>query len=323
VKALITGGTGFIGSHLVEFLLARPGTRVVALVRDPSRLKWLKGLEVECLRGDLLTIPTLPPDVDTVFHLAGATKASKSGDYYTVNRVGTASLFKTLAAAGVGARVVLLSSLAAAGPSAPGRPLREADPPRPVSEYGKSKLEGEREALRFKDRFRVVILRVGAVYGPRDEDFLQYFKIVKRGILPRLGATAPPVSLCYVADLVRALRLAAEADVATGDVFNIAAPRPATWDEIGRTAARALGRSVRSVRVPKPLAWGAAWTAHLAGRLTGKPGILSLDKYREMTQAGWVQDVDKAGAKLGFRAAIGLEDGIRDTIDWYREQGRL
>jgi len=323
VKALVTGGTGFIGSHLIEFLLARPGTRVAALVRDPSRLKWLKGLEVDCLRGDLLTIPPLPPDIDTVFHLAGATKASKSADYYTVNQKGTASLFEALSDRGIRARVVLLSSLAAAGPAGRGRPVLESDPPRPVSEYGKSKLEGERAALRFKDRFPLVILRVGAVYGPRDMDFLQYFKIVRKGILPRAGAAAPLVSLCHVNDLVEALWRAARTEVESGAVFNVADPAPVSWDEIGRAAARAMGRSVRPVRIPRPLAWGAAWASQLAGRLTGKPGIYGLDKYREMTQVGWVQDVGKAEAVLRFRTATGLEDGIRDAIRWYRERGLL
>jgi nucleoside-diphosphate-sugar epimerase len=323
VKAFVTGGTGFIGSHLVEFLLARPDTRVAALVRDPSRLKWLKGLEVESLRGDLLTIPPLPPDIDTVFHLAGATKSSKSADYYTVNQKGTASLFGALAAGGIKARVVLLSSLAAAGPASAGRPVRESDPPRPVSQYGKSKLEGEREALRFKDRFPLVILRVGAVYGPRDPDFLEYFKIIKRGLLPRVGAAAPPLSLCHVSDLVRAMELAAGAGVDSGAVFNIADPRPVSWDEVGRAAAAALGRRVRPVRVPRALAWAGACASQLAGRLTRRPGIFGPDKYRDMTQEGWTQDVGKAEAVLGFRAAVRLEDGIRDTIAWYRERGWL
>lgn len=323
MNALVTGGTGFIGSHLVEALLARPGTRVVALVRDPSRRKWLEGLEIGVLRGDLGTIPTLPPDIDTVFHLAGATKASKPADYYTVNQKGTASLFEALAAAGIRARVVVLSSLAAAGPAPADRPNRESDPPRPISEYGKSKLEGEREALRRNDRFSVVILRVGPVYGPRDADFLDYFKIVRRGLLPRIGPEAPRVSVCHVRDLVEAFGRAATADVESGSVFNIADPVPASWDEIGGAAARALGRSARPVRIPRPLAWSAARISQALGRLTGRPGIFGPDKYREMTQPGWTQDVAKAEALLGFRTAVGLEDGIRETIAWYRGRGWL
>jgi dihydroflavonol-4-reductase len=323
VKAFVTGGTGFIGSHLVESLLARPGTDVVALVRDPARLRWLEGLGVDCVRGDLLTIPPLPSDIDTVFHLAGATKASKSAVYYTVNQKGTASLFESLAGRGIRAKVVLLSSLAAAGPLFEGRPVREDDPARPVSRYGKSKLAGEREALRFQDRFPLVILRPGAVYGPRDTDFLDYFKIVRRGWLPRAGFRTPPISVCHVSDLVEALWAAARTRVGSGEIFNIAGPTPVQWDDIGRAAARALGRRVRALRVPRVLAWSAAALSDLAGRLTGRPGIFSRDKYKEMVQDGWVQDVRKAELVLGFRAAVGLEDGIRDTIGWYRERGWL
>jgi len=323
VKALVTGGTGFIGSHLIEFLLARPKTSVFALVRDPARLKWLKGLKVDCVRGDLLTIPPLPSDIDTVFHLAGATKASKSAVYYTVNQKGTASLFENLAGQGIRARVVLLSSLAAAGPLFEGRPVRESDPPRPVSDYGKSKLAGEGEALRFKDRFPLIILRVGAVYGPRDTDFLRYFKIIRRGLLPRYGSRTPLLSLCHAGDLAEALWIAARAEVGTGDIFNIADREPASWDEIGRAAARAFGRKVRPVRVPRFLVYGTACLADLAGRLSGRPGIFGRDKYREMIQEGWVQDVGKAEAVLGFRTSIPLERGIQDTIRWYKDQGWL
>ncbi|MBN2207364.1 MAG: NAD-dependent epimerase/dehydratase family protein, partial [Candidatus Aminicenantes bacterium] len=308
---------------LVEFLLARPGTRVVALVRDPSRRKWLEGLEVDCLRGDLQAIPPLPPDIDTVFHLAGATKASKPADYYTVNQKGTASLFEALTAAGARSRVVVLSSLAAAGPSEAGRPNRESDPARPVSAYGRSKLEAEREALRYKDRFPVVILRVGPVYGPRDAEFLDYFKLVRRGLLPRIGPAAPSVSVCHVRDLVEALWRAGAGGAESGSVFNIADPLPVSWDEIGRAAARAMGRRVRPVGIPKILAWCAAWAVHAGGRLTGRPSLFGPDKCREMTCAGWTQDVAKAEAVLGFRAAVGLEDGIRETIAWYRERGWL
>jgi dihydroflavonol-4-reductase len=323
VKAFITGGTGFIGSHLIEFLLARPETSVIALVRDPARLKWLKGLGVDCVRGDLLTIPPLPSDIDTVFHLAGATKASKSAVYYTVNQKGTASLFDSLADQGIRPKVVLLSSLAAAGPLFEGRPILEGDPARPVSHYGKSKLAAEREALRFKDRFRLVILRVGAVYGPRDKDFLQYFKIVRLGLLPRHGSGTPLLSICHVSDLVEALWRAARTEVGSGEIFNIADRRAASWDEIGRAAARTLGRKVRPVQVPRLLAWGAASTADLVGRLIGRPGIFGREKYREMIQEGWVQDVGKAEAVLGFRTSIPLEDGIQETIRWYRERGWL
>ena len=117
MKALLTGGTGFIGSHLAELLLDK-SAEIFALVRDPHNLKWLKGLNIHLLEGDLLSIPSLPSDIDYVFHVAGLTNSSDVADYYTVNQQGTASLFKSLHDQKIlPKKIICLSSLAAAGPS--------------------------------------------------------------------------------------------------------------------------------------------------------------------------------------------------------------
>ncbi len=188
MRVLVTGGTGFLGSHLVERLLEEPDAEVYALVRNPSKLRWLNGVErVRLLTGDLHHLPALPAGLGCVFHLAGLTKTLKSNAYYTVNQEGTANLLRALEGQSCPPRFVHLGSIAAGGPSAPRRPVREEDPPRPVSPYGESKLMAEAEILKYKDRFPVVTLRAAAVYGPRDEDFLEYFRWMKRGILPLVG----------------------------------------------------------------------------------------------------------------------------------------
>ncbi|MBE3131430.1 MAG: NAD(P)-dependent oxidoreductase, partial [Acidobacteria bacterium] len=223
MRVLVTGGTGFLGSHLVERLLEEPGAEVYALVRDPSKLRWLEGIErVRLLTGDLQNLPALPAGLGCVFHLAGLTKTFKASDYYTVNREGTANLLRALEGQSCAPRFVHLGSIAAGGPSAPRRPVCEGDPPRPVSPYGVSKLMAEAEILKYKDRFPVVILRAAAVYGPRDEDFLEYFRWMKRGILPLVGQRRKSLSLLYVRDAVRAVLLAARPEVPSGEVFNIA-----------------------------------------------------------------------------------------------------
>ena len=321
-KILITGGTGFIGSHLAEFLTSK-GADVLALVRNPHRLRFLRGQAVHLLPGDLFTIPDLPSSLEVVFHLAGSTKALKSEDYYMSNERGTASLFKALERQRLHPRVIILSTLAAGGPSAAGRPRKESDPPSPLTPYGKSKFFAEREALARRDRFRVTIIRVGGVYGPRDADFLHYFKFVKRGLVLSLGWRRKPISVCYVNDLIRALDLAAGKNLESGEIFNVGNPVPCTMDEIGRAAALALGKKTIRIPVPLPVVYGACLLSDAAAALTGRPSIINRDKYLEYKQPGWVADVGKARRLLSFETRSSLEEGIRETIAWYTENGWL
>ncbi|HLB24926.1 MAG TPA: NAD-dependent epimerase/dehydratase family protein, partial [Nitrospirota bacterium] len=183
MKALVTGGTGFIGSHLVEALLKK-GYSVRCLVRDLAKQGWLAGLDVELVTGDCNEPATLEgavDGVDYVFHVAGITKAARGETYYSVNGEGTKNV--ALAAAGSAGlrKLVYVSSQAAAGPSRQGRPRKEDDPPGPVSDYGRSKLMGERYCLELADRVDLAIVRPTSVYGPRDRDIYTFFRMVSRG----------------------------------------------------------------------------------------------------------------------------------------------
>jgi nucleoside-diphosphate-sugar epimerase len=322
MKILITGATGFIGSHLVEAFSA-PGDEIYALVRDPKRLVQPLGRPVRALTGDLFHIPDLPAGLDVVYHLAGLTKALKKKDYYTVNRKGTASLFDALERQGQRPRVVVLSSVAAGGPSEKERPRTEDDPPRPITPYGESKRGGEEEALARKDRFPIVILRVAAVYGPRDPDFLSLFRYIRGGLKPTIGFKRRPFSLCYVKDLVQALRLAAKTPLPSGEILNIADPELYTLDQMGRAGADAMGVAARKIVVPFSLAFSVVLMLELLSAIVRKPTPLNMDKYRDYRQPGWVVDVAKARNRLGFEAATPLAEGIRDTTAWYIENGWL
>lgn len=324
MRVLVTGGTGFLGSHLVERLLDEPGSEVYALVRDPSRPRWLEGLRgVRLLAGDLANVPALPAGLDAVYHVAGSTKTLRSNAYYTVNRDGTANLLRALEGRSGRPRFVHFSSLAAVGPSAPGQPVREDDPPRPISHYGESKLLAEREVLRRKDDLPVVLLRLGAVYGPRDVDFLEYFRWIKRGVRPILGRRKS-MSLVYVRDAVRAALLAGRADLPSGEILNIADPKPCGWEDIGRITAGILGKKPVGVHLP-------LWTAYLAtaasegvGRLIGtESNLWSFDKIKQMKPDAWVADVGKAREALGFEILFTLDQGLGETIAWYLWKGLL
>jgi len=323
MKAFITGGTGFIGSHLIEFLL-KEGFEIFALVRNLNNIRWLKGLDIHFLKGDLFSIPPLPTDTDYVFHAAGLTKATHMASYYTVNHQGTASLFQALSSQNISPKkIIYLSTLAAAGPSISGNAVRESDLPHPITPYGESKLMAEIEALKFKDFFPIVILRIAAVFGPRDRDFLQYFQLIKRSILGSLGSKQRFLSLCYIKDLVEALFLSTQKEVKSGEIFNIANTNPYSWDEFGEAAGQAMGKKLIKVKVPSPLVYLAALFSDLGGKITKTPAVMNRYKFKEMMQEGWIADTRKAEEKLSFHPRYSLQDAVQETIDWYLENNWL
>jgi nucleoside-diphosphate-sugar epimerase len=181
----------------------------------------------------------------------------------------------------------------------------------------------ETEIFKYKDRFPVVTLRAAAIYGPRDGDFLEYFRLMKRGILPLVGQGPKSASLLYVRDAVRAVLLAARSGGPSGEVFNIADPKIYTWEDVGRTVAGLLGKKLVRVRFPLWAAYLASAASEGIGRLGGKASALNMSKYNQMKPDGWVVDVRKARQGLGFESRFSLEEGLGETIAWYLWKGLL
>lgn len=317
MRALVTGASGFIGSHLVE-RLREEGHEVACLVRRPG---WLEGTGgVELRFGDLRDPDSLRGavrGVEVVYHLAGLKRAVRRADYYSVNLGGTERLLHLLRDQPL-RRFVFVSSLAASGPSPDGRPRREEDPCRPVSDYGRSKLAAE-EAVR-RSGLPFVIVRPPVVYGPRDRDLLGFFRVVRRGWLPLWGRD--PISVCFVGDLVEGLLRAASRPEAVGQTLFLADPRPYTVEEVGRAAASALGVRLRRLPLPRALLLGAGLVGELVNRL-GWDTPLNLQKAREAIAGAWTCDVGRAEELLGFRARVDLQRGLGLTLRWYRTAGWL
>jgi len=323
MKVLITGGTGFIGSHLIERLLERK-FKIYALVRNPQNLKWLAGQPVTLLPGDINNLPSFPVDFDYIFHLAGLTKSHNPSEFYRINYQGTLQLLETVAQQKKAPqKFIFLSSLAVSGPSSSLAGVTEEEPPRPLTPYGRSKLLGEEACLRFQDIFPLAILRVSAVYGPRDKDFLPFFKIVKKGLLPLVRPGRRYLSICYVADLIRALELCLDKNFRSGEIFHVAHPQPISWDELGREAARILQRRVIPIFIPLGVLLGAALFNYFKDRFSHTPSPLNLQKYRELKQKNWVADTKKIHRLLDFRAEYDLSRGLRETLTWYQQHNWL
>jgi nucleoside-diphosphate-sugar epimerase len=320
VDILITGATGFVGSHLVE-ALGRRGLKARALVRTTSDVSILKRFGVERVVGDLGDTDALRravADVDTVVHLAAATRALRPATFHEVNGAGTLRLLEAMEADGGGRRMVYLSSLAAVGPAG-GRPVRPEDEPRPLTTYGRSKLEGERHAL-GRDATAVAVLRPPAVYGPRDRELLPFFRFARYGLLPVIGSVDRRLQMVHVRDLAEALVRAAEAREATG-IFHIAEPTAYTWGEMLDHMARAVGRRGVKVRVPAAVLKAAAGGTQVAARMSRRPAVFDGEKALELLAAGWTCETDGAREALGFETSIPLADGLRETASWYRAHG--
>jgi nucleoside-diphosphate-sugar epimerase len=321
-RVLVTGGTGFVGSHLVGRLLA-DGYAVNCLVRDLRRLRWLEGLQVNLVEGDCTRPETLAAavqGVSVVFHCAGLTKAIHARDYYTVNHLGTKHLLAACAQNSSGMeKFILVSSQAAAGPSQDGRPIAEADSPHPVSDYGKSKLLAEEVVLACRDLFPVVILRPPCVYGPRDVDVFELFRWARRGLTIEISGGDRYLNLCYVEDLTAALLLSAQSPTKSGSVYFVAESRSYSWSEFGTMLLSTGGVQGCTVKIPYGAAYLLGLASEIGSLITKRPALTSRQKVREAAQRYWLCDVGKIDNDLRFRAEYPLQKGLELTWEWYRK----
>ena len=325
MQALVTGGQGFVGSHLCE-LLAKAGHQVRVLARPTSDLSPLEGLGVEVVRGDLGADGDLRgavDGVDWVFHVAGALMGLREEDLVRVNRDGTRRLCEACLTHSPGlSRFIFVSSLAAVGPSPGGAiPILEDAPPNPVTWYGRSKLEAE--GVVRSSGLPSVILRPPVVFGPRDREVFKYFQIARRGILPVPGAKDRSYSLVFAPDLAEGILRAAETPMRSGEVLHLTGPEVVTWSKLGRKIAAALGTRDRVVHLPESLVRAAGHVADLASRLRGRPNIFSSQKVIEMLAPAWVASPGKAQEVLGWTAPTPLDEALALTVRWYRENGWL
>jgi nucleoside-diphosphate-sugar epimerase len=317
---VITGGTGFIGSHLTKRLQSS-GERIRALSRRPapvqdptSSTQW-----VQSDFSDSLALERALDGAKTVIHLAGVTKALRPADYIEGNVRTTERLAR--AAARCGLRFVHVSSLAAIGPSLNGVPVTEDSEPHPVSEYGRSKLAAELAVRSLLPD--AVIVRPPVVYGPGDTDVFQLLKSISRGLVLEIAGGERWFSAIYVEDLVNGILAAARSDCSPGRAYFLTHPKASTWSDLAAAASRIMHRRPRVVRVTLAVAKGVGFGAELWSRMTRKPGIISRDKIAEAVCPCWTCDHRRAAAELGFTASTPLEDGLARTLAWYKEAGWL
>lgn len=324
MQVLVTGATGFVGSHLVETLVKR-GHKVRVLVRTTSDVHWIRGLPLIWCLGDIKDPTSLSnalQGVEWVFHVAGVTKAIGYSAYESANVKGTQNVLEAcLQQQRPPQKVVVVSSLGAAGPCDPNYPRLESDVCQPVSHYGLSKMEAERIALSYRERMSMVVIRPPTTYGPRDRDILALFRLVKSGFHLTLGQGEHYLCMIHVADLVEAVLQAAETAVSSGSIFFVSDGETHTWSEIVSILEGLLGVRTRKVRIPVGLALLIALGWETVCRVRRIPPLLNRQKVMEIQQVGWTCDIQEAAKKLHFTPTISLQEGLKETYRWYLDQG--
>ena len=327
MKVLLTGASGFVGSHVLDRLLDR-NIPVAVLLRKSSRRDLINarlGSFEICIGGidEGTSLDSALDGVTHIIHCAGATKALDRNEFFGINQGGTRHVVEAMnRRGGQIQRLVHISSLAAAGPATVDHPRTERDAPAPVSDYGRSKLAAE-QVVRERCGGDWTIIRPPAVYGPRDGEFLRLFKAVRSHVRPYFGGGRQQLSLVYVEDLADIIVTALTHPQARRETFFVGAPEMVTAGELATAVASISQNWSVPLPLPNAVLWLACQWSGLVSRITQRADVLNAQKYAELSAAGWVCDVRKLYDRLGQGCPTGLQAGLEKTLAWYRHHGWL
>lgn len=337
-KILVTGAAGFIGSHLVESLMA-DGHTVRALIQPGMPTDNLKKVSPELVQGDIrdkAAMARAVEGVERVFHLAAFARHDVTvpdADYMAVNVEGTRNVLDAARSAGA-KRVVFTATIEAVGMSKTGAPLTEDTPQEPRNVYGRTKLEAENLVRDYfkQTGFETVVVRPPMTYGPRDVLLYQrLFKIIGLGFYPLIGSGQALTEFCFVKNQVHGIRLAMERG-RPGGVYFISDNRSYSIEEVVKAIASVMGKSVFTPHIPVPVAWVMGVGFEVMSKVfpfypfkikqTGRPPF-SRKTVAWTSESKLYCDISRARNELGYKAPYDLESGLRETVDWYRAAGWL
>jgi len=325
LRVLVTGASGFIGSHLVDYLVAR-GISVRALVRKPvHHLSGQSAGAVEMVSGSLLDKESLLKalnGVDEVYHLAAELKMGlkKKSDLYQTNVLGTRQIIEACLEKNI-QRMLFCSSVGVLG-DVGNQTADEECAPAPDDDYELSKYEAETLAIKASSRMHLVIIRPAWVYGPRDTRTLKLFRMVQTGKMFLLGDGRNNIHPVFVGDVVRGMHMAATADVVSGSIFHIAGPTVVSTRELLEKVAEIIGTTLLPLQFPLPLAKLMASLVEPVYKCFGREAPLTRGKIGFFIK-NRVYSIDKAGDILGFRPEMDLDQGLKLTIQWYKDNHML
>ena len=320
--AAVTGANGFVGSHLVDYLLGK-NFEVRCIVRKSSNLQWLTGKDVkiyDCGLFDKKGLREAFKDVNYIFHVAGVVKAKDEEGYFKGNVEATKVLLEVASEVKENIKkFVVVSSQTVSGPALDGKPVTEDMKPNPLTTYARSKLRQEEVALSYKDIFPVTICRAPAIFGERDTEIFIYFQVFNRGLTTMIGFDKKELSLLHVADLAEGLYLAAVSEKSNGEIYFISSEKFYNWDEVGEITSKVLGKKAFRIKIPHFLVFTIAAFAQFFAMFSSKPATLNIEKAKDLTQKLWICDTSKAMRELGYRQKVSVEEGIKRTCEWYKQ----
>jgi nucleoside-diphosphate-sugar epimerase len=323
MKIAVTGGTGFVGSHVVELLLER-GDEVNCLVLPGEGRLWLEGAKASFFEGSVTDRDGLAPFLqgcEAIVHIAGLTRAKTEDDFMAVNAKGAVNLVEAALALPGGPRhIVCMSSLAATGPCPEGICLDEDLELRPLTPYGRSKAALEDALRAYEGRMACTFIRAPGVYGPRDRDFLHYFRLVQLHLRVVIGRRNV-MSLLYVKTLARAIVSCVLNPAAYGQAFFIADEGEYDWDDFSQMVETSLGKRALRIKVPEWIVAIVAGFSELAKPFMRRPPLLDRHKLLEMRQERWVVSTAKAERLIGFKPQMSTREALAETGAWYEERG--
>jgi len=323
LKVLVTGATGFVGSHILDTLHAQ-SIPAVYLIRPTSDKRFIGPhlATTETRTASLLEPATLAKALEGithVIHCAGCTKASRYAEYYDVNQGGTRNLVQAINRhLSTIQRLVHISSLAVAGPTPPQNPAREDGLLRPISHYGKSKLAGERE-VRDHCQVSFTILRPPAVYGPRDTAFLPLYRSVRNHLLPS-PSKDQALSLVFARDLAHVAVACLDKQVAQNKTYFVASRQVLSAADIAHEISRQMKTWTIPCPLPPAILWVVCFAQEIFSRVSGRATLLNLQKFAELRAPGWVCDPSLLEQEVGVKCPTALETGVLDTLSWYRRE---
>ena len=316
---MVTGANGFIGSHLVDQLLAS-GCKVHGLVRESSSLKWIDASKVHLHRVDLtwpdFKVPALE-ELDYVFHCAGLTKAKSRSGYFHVNATACSNLYEQCQKRGSQIKsIVHLSSLAATGPSPQGSLVDEKTPCKPVTFYGQSKLAGEEIALQYSQWIPLTVIRPPVVYGPREENFFTFIKLIQKGWGLQIGRAGKELSLIYVSDLVEAMLTASDPAKQKGRSYFVTDGRVYVWEQIVKECARIMNVHVKTLKIPEAVLVPVALFFEAWSSFSSRPALFDRQRMIDIRQSSWSASAENFFKEFDFTPQYEISRGLTETVKW-------
>lgn len=320
--AVVTGGTGFVGSHLVDLLITK-NFEVRCIIRKTSSLKWLEGKNVKIYNSGLFDkagLAEVLKDADYLFHVAGVVRSKTKEGFFKGNVETTKNLLEVISELNNKIkRVVIVSSLTACGPSKNGKPVTEETVPQPITTYGKSKLAEEKLAQEYMKKIPITICRAPAIYGEREADIYAMFKGVSKGVMTLVGFNNKKLSLIHGRDFVNGLYLSAISEKAKNQIYFISSEEIYDWSQVSDAMEKAVGKKAFRLKIPHSIIYLVGGISHIANYFSSKPATFNFEKAKDFVQESWTCDTSKAIRDIGYTQQISLEDGMKITADWYKE----